>query len=74
MKEIGKYLMLGGLIIFIAGIIIYFSGNKLKWVGRLPGDIRIEKPGFRFYAPVVTMLLISAAISFIIWIIQRFLK
>jgi len=55
----------------IAGLIILFGGNKLGWVGRLPGDIRIERENFRFYFPLATMILFSILLTVIIWIIRK---
>ncbi|HEY6506330.1 MAG TPA: DUF2905 domain-containing protein [Chitinophagaceae bacterium] len=70
--ETGKYIIIGGAIIVIAGIIIYFFHDKLHWIGRLPGDIRIEKENIRFYVPITTMILFSILLSGILWIIRRF--
>jgi len=55
----------------IAGLVILFGGNKLGWVGRLPGDIRIERENFRFYFPLATMILFSILLTVIIWIIRK---
>ena len=71
-SETGKWVIVGGVIIVLIGVVIYFFHDKLNWVGRLPGDIRIEKENFRFYFPLVTMIVLSLAVSFIIWIIRRF--
>jgi len=68
----GKWIMLAGIIIILAGIVIYFFHDKLNWLGRLPGDIRIEKGNTRFYFPVVTMIIISVLLSLFISIIKRF--
>lgn len=73
MQQLGKYIITGGIILIIAGLIIYFAGNKLNWLGRLPGDIRIERENFRFYFPVTTMILISVVASAILYLIRRFL-
>jgi len=43
----------------------------LNWIGRLPGDIRIEKENFRFYFPIVTMILFSLLGTLIIWLIRK---
>jgi hypothetical protein len=72
MQQAGKILMIIGVIVIVAGIILWFSGNKLNWLGRLPGDIRIEKENFRFYMPIATMILLSIVVSFIIWLIKKF--
>ena len=72
MQPIGKILVLAGLGIVFIGLIIWLFGNKLNWFGNLPGDIRIERPNFKFYAPIVSMLLLSIFISFLLWVIRRF--
>ena len=69
----GKYIILFGLLIIVIGAIVYFFGNKLHWVGRLPGDIRIEKENFRFYFPITTMILFSVLLTVIVNLIRRFL-
>ena len=71
-SETGKWIIGIGVIIILAGIIIYFFHDKLNWVGRLPGDIRIEKENFRFYFPITTMILFSLLGTLIIWLIRKF--
>jgi hypothetical protein len=71
-SESGKWIIGIGLIIILVGIIIYFFHDKLNWIGRLPGDIRIEKENFRFYFPIVTMILFSLLGTLIIWLIRKF--
>jgi hypothetical protein len=65
--------MVAGVVIFIVGLIWYFFGNKLHWIGRLPGDIRIEKENFRFYFPFTTMILASVLVTIIIRILRKIL-
>jgi hypothetical protein len=55
--------MIAGGLIFVAGVTWYFFGDKLHWIGRLPGDIRIEKENFRFYFPITTMILFSVLLT-----------
>ncbi|HEV7332618.1 MAG TPA: DUF2905 domain-containing protein [Flavisolibacter sp.] len=69
----GKYIILFGLLIVVVGAIVYFFGNKLHWIGRLPGDIRIEKENFRFYFPITTMILFSVLLTVIVNLIRRIL-
>lgn len=69
----GKYLIFIGIGIVVIGLLIYFFHDKLQWLGRLPGDIRIEKENFRFYFPITTMLLLSAVLTILINIIKKFL-
>jgi len=71
-SETGKWVIGIGVIIILAGIIIYFFHDKLNWIGRLPGDIRIERENFRFYFPIVTMILFSLLGTLIIWLIRKF--
>jgi hypothetical protein len=70
-SDTGKYIIVAGIIIILIGVVIYFFHDKLNWIGRLPGDIRIEKENFRFYFPITTMILFSLAITIIIQIIKR---
>ena len=69
----GKYIIIIGAIIILVGIIIYFFHDKLNWIGKLPGDIRVEKENFKFYFPLTTMILLSLAITLIINLVKRFL-
>jgi len=71
-SETGKWVIGIGVIIILVGVIIYFFSDKLNWIGRLPGDIRIEKENFRFYFPIVTMILFSLLGTLIIWLIRKF--
>lgn len=71
-QQTGKYLLIAGLIIVVAGILIYFFHDYFKWIGRLPGDIRVEKENFRLYFPLTTMIIFSLAITIIIQIFKRF--
>lgn len=71
-SETGKWIIGAGTIIIIAGLIIYFFHDKLNWIGRLPGDIRIEKENFRFYFPITTMILLSLVATLVVWLIRKF--
>ncbi|HTT07523.1 MAG TPA: DUF2905 domain-containing protein [Gammaproteobacteria bacterium] len=58
------------------GVCLLLLGAAWPWIaklglGRLPGDIVIEREGFRFYFPIVTCLLISAVISLLLWLLRR---
>ncbi len=71
MPQSGKYLMLAGLLLLVAGAVVWLWGNKLHWIGRLPGDIRIERENVRIYVPLATMLLASILLSLILWVVRR---
>jgi Protein of unknown function (DUF2905) len=69
----GKYIMVIGASLLLIGGIIFFFGDKLHWLGRLPGDIRITgKDGGRFYFPIVTCIVISVLLNLLIGLIRRF--
>lgn len=73
MQAFGKYFILFGIIFMVIGIILYFFGNNLNWLGKLPGDIRIERENFRMYLPITTMILLSIILTIIINLIRKFL-
>ena len=72
MEQIGKILIVAGIIMIIAGVILYFAGNRLTWLGHLPGDINIVKDNVRIFIPITTMILLSAILSLILYIIRKF--
>ncbi|MCE2834390.1 MAG: DUF2905 domain-containing protein [Chitinophagaceae bacterium] len=65
-KETGKLIMFIGSLVILAGFIWYFAGERLQWIGRLPGDFRMEKGNMRFFFPFTTMLLLSLLINLLI--------
>jgi len=69
----GKYIIFIGIAIVMIGLIVYFFGDKLHWIGRLPGDIRVEREKFRFYFPITTMILLSLLLTLLVNVIKRFL-
>lgn len=68
---IGKFLILVGVIIIIIGALLLLAG-KIPYIGRLPGDIVIQRKNFTFYFPLATSILLSLLITFIMWLIGRF--
>ena len=69
----GKYLIVVGLVAILIGTIVYFFSDKLHWIGRLPGDIRVEKENFKFFFPITTMLIFSGLLNLVIVLIRKFL-
>jgi len=70
MQEIGKTLIIFGAILIGLGLLLTFV-NKIPFIGRLPGDIYIQKKNFTFYFPVMTSILISIFLSLIFWLWSR---
>jgi DUF2905 family protein len=62
--NVGRILMIAGAAMLILGA-LFTLGARLPWLGRLPGDIVIERPNFRFYFPIATSILISIILSLI---------
>jgi H+/Cl- antiporter ClcA len=71
MENLGKLIVGIGAILVVVGLVIWLFADKLGWLGNLPGDIKIERPGFRLYFPITTMLLISLLLSLVMWLIGK---
>jgi hypothetical protein len=67
MQEIGKTLIVFGIIFIVVGVFLIFM-HKIPLIGKLPGDIYIQKKNFTFYFPLATSLLISIILSLIFWL------
>jgi len=70
MELLGKTLIIFGLVLTGIGILVW-SGFGKGWLGRLPGDINVEREGFGFHFPIVTCLLLSILVSVILAILRR---
>ncbi len=71
-EQTGKWIIAFGVILVLVGLIYYFAGDKLQFIGRLPGDIRIERENFKFYFPITTMILLSLLVNLIIRLLRHF--
>jgi hypothetical protein len=71
-KGIGVVVFAVGLLVLLIGVLIYLGA--LSWFGRLPGDIRIEKENVSIYVPITSMILLSVALSLLIYLIGRVFK
>lgn len=69
MKQIGLMLILSGLAVVFVGAFLYLGGS-FSWLGRLPGDIRVIRPGYRIYIPITTSILISIVVTLILYVIR----
>ncbi|MEW6296516.1 MAG: DUF2905 domain-containing protein [Thermodesulfobacteriota bacterium] len=70
MTELGKMLMVLGGILLLVGL-LFTAGAKLPWLGRLPGDIYIQRDNFSFYFPLATCLLVSVLLSLVLFLFRR---
>jgi hypothetical protein len=73
MAPIPKLLIALGALLILAGLAWHFGGKYLS-LGRLPGDIAIEREHFRFYFPLATCILISAIVSLVLYLFGQFRK
>lgn len=69
--QIGPLLVVAGVGLAVVGVVIW--GGGLDWFGRLPGDIRYESENAQVYVPLTSMILLSAALTVVVWIVGRFL-
>jgi hypothetical protein len=67
---LAKLLILFGLILVGAGLLLLFAG-KIPFLGRLPGDFVIQRPGFTLYLPLGTSVLLSVLLSLVLWLLNR---
>lgn len=67
--QLGLTIAVAGLCLVAVGVLVALGA--LSWFGRLPGDIRVERPGSRFYAPITSMILLSLAISAVAALVRR---
>jgi hypothetical protein len=70
MQELGRLVVIGGVVMVVLGVALW-SGFGLGWLGRLPGDIRIERGNSGFYFPIVTCIVISILLSVVMSFFRR---
>ena len=74
MHQIGKVLIISGVVLFAAGCIMFFFGDKVKWFGNMPLDFSYKSESTRYYAPIGSMILLSVVLSILANIFFRFFK
>ncbi|MFH1577470.1 MAG: DUF2905 domain-containing protein [Candidatus Omnitrophota bacterium] len=70
MPALGKLLIILGIALIACGVFLYFVG-KIPFLGRLPGDIYVEKGKLTFYFPLVTCIFLSLFLSLVFWFFPR---
>ena len=73
-QDTGKWIVVIGMALLVIGTTVYFFHDKLNWIGRLPGDIRMVRANYSIYFPLTTGLLFSLLISLAGWLIGKFLR
>lgn len=69
-RFVGLSIVVGGICLVVIGLLVYAGG--FSWFGKLPGDIRYESGRTAVYIPLVSMLLVSLALSLIFYLLRRF--
>jgi hypothetical protein len=64
-----RFLLTSGLILLVVGLLWPLISQL--GLGRLPGDITIQREGFSFYAPITTSILVSLVLSLVFWLVRR---
>jgi len=67
---LGKMLILLGVLIIVIGVLL-LVGEKIPWLGKLPGDIIIKRDKFSFYFPITTCIIISIILTLLFWIFRK---
>jgi xanthine/uracil permease len=70
MHDLGRFLVVIGFVIMVIGLLLW-AGVFPGWVGRLPGDIRVERGNFSLYFPVVTCIVVSIVLTLLFSLFRR---
>ena len=70
MPPLSRALVLAGLTLAAVGLVLWLVPS-FGWLGRLPGDLRIERPNLRVYVPLTTSIVLSVALSALFWLFSR---
>jgi membrane protein implicated in regulation of membrane protease activity len=69
-NDVGKVLIAFGLLITLAGLVLVLVG-RVPWIGRLPGDIHVQRGNFTFYFPLATSLVLSVVLTLLLYLLGR---
>jgi hypothetical protein len=70
LNDVGRTLIVIGLVMALGGVVLAVAG-RVPWIGRLPGDISIQRGNWTFYAPLGTSILLSIILTLVLWLIGR---
>jgi hypothetical protein len=70
MNDLGRFLMITGVVIAAAGVILTLL-PRISWLGKLPGDILLRKGNVTFFFPLTTSIILSLLLSLILWLFRR---
>jgi hypothetical protein len=70
MSELGRALIVLGILVAVIGVVLVLVG-RVPWLGRLPGDIHVQRDNWSFYFPLGTSILLSVVLTLVLWLIGR---
>lgn len=70
MADLGRVLIVLGVVVAVVGVVLVLFG-RVPWIGRLPGDIHVQRGNWTFYFPLGTSILVSLALTLVLWLIGR---
>ena len=70
MSELGRVLVVLGLIVVALGAVLLLV-DRVPWIGRLPGDVHLQRGNWTFYFPIGTSILLSIVLTLVLWLIGR---
>ncbi len=70
LADLGKVLIGVGFLLVVIGAVLLLAG-RLPWLGRLPGDIYIQRGHWTFYFPLATSIIVSLLLTLVFWLINR---
>ena len=70
MSDLGRVLIVMGVVIAVVGVVLLFAG-RVSGIGRLPGDIYVERGNWSFYFPLGTSIVLSLLLTLVLWLVGR---
>jgi hypothetical protein len=70
MQDVGRMLIVLGVVIALLGVVLLFAG-RVPGLGRLPGDIHVERGNWTFYFPLGTSIVLSLLLTLVLWLLNR---
>jgi Protein of unknown function (DUF2905) len=70
MPELGRVLIVLGVVIVVVGLALVFF-ERVPWIGRLPGDVHVQRGNWTFYLPLGTSILLSLILTLVLWLMGR---
>ncbi len=70
MSDLGRMLIVLGIVILVVGVVLVLAG-RVSGIGRLPGDIYVERGSWTFYFPLGTSIVLSLLLTLVLWLIGR---